>query len=118
MLLGDAAHRMQPHSGQGVSMALEDVFMLSRLLEAPSAPLSDVFHKFHRIRRPRIEKFYNDAVRNGDRRRKSGVWAQWFKELAVWAILWVSSLLNLHKWGFGQAYLVYDIDEVQISDEG
>jgi 2-polyprenyl-6-methoxyphenol hydroxylase-like FAD-dependent oxidoreductase len=81
ILLGDAAHRMQPHSGQGVSMALEDVFMLLRLLEAPSAPLPGVFDKLHQIRRPRVEKFYNDAASNRDRLRKSGVCAQWFKEL-------------------------------------
>ena len=117
ILLGDAAHAMQPHSGQGVSMALEDAFLLSRLLEAPFDELSDVFAKFGQIRRPRIEKFYNMAADNGDRRRKSGIWAQWFKELALWAFLWVFNNLNLQTWGFGQGDLVYDIDEVEIGDE-
>jgi 2-polyprenyl-6-methoxyphenol hydroxylase-like FAD-dependent oxidoreductase len=45
LLLGDAAHAMQPHSGQGVSMALHDPFLLSRLLEAssPTVSLSTLF---------------------------------------------------------------------------
>jgi 2-polyprenyl-6-methoxyphenol hydroxylase-like FAD-dependent oxidoreductase len=63
LLLGDAAHAMQPHSGQGVSMALEDAFLLSRLLEAssPTVSLSTLFEKFYSIRRPRVEKFYGYA---------------------------------------------------------
>jgi len=47
--------------------------------------------------------------------RKSNVWVQWYKELAIWVILWVFNLLNLQKVGLGQADLVYNIDEVKLN---
>ena len=114
LLLGDAAHAMQPHSGQGVSMALEDVFLLSRLLETPTATLVGVAEKFDEIRRPRIEKFYKAAAKNGDGRRKSNPWVLWFRELVLWVGLWVFTSLNLHTKGWGQKDLAYDIDEADI----
>jgi 2-polyprenyl-6-methoxyphenol hydroxylase-like FAD-dependent oxidoreductase len=116
LLLGDAAHAMQPHAGQGVSMAAEDVFLLLRLLEAPSLSLSDVFERFNRIRRPRVEKFFKLAERNGESRRRTGPLAQRLKELAAWTLISVSNSCNLQKWGGwqGQKDLVYDIDEVEI----
>ncbi|KIN05152.1 hypothetical protein OIDMADRAFT_39531 [Oidiodendron maius Zn] len=114
LLLGDAAHAMQPHAGQGTSLAMEDVFLLSRLLQVHSYTLSDVFGKFDEIRRPRVEKFYKLALINGERRKRTGPWAQWFKELAFWAAIWVLRSTNLHKWGFGQGDLVYDVDDVVI----
>ena len=56
LLLRDAAHAMSPHVGQGVSMALEDVFLLSRLLleaAASSSSLPATSDKFDKIRRSR-----------------------------------------------------------------
>jgi 2-polyprenyl-6-methoxyphenol hydroxylase-like FAD-dependent oxidoreductase len=114
LLLGDAAHAMQPHSGQGVSMALEDVFLLSRLLQTPSATLAGVSEKFNEIRRPRIEKFYKLAAKNGDERRKSNPWVLWFRELVIRVGLWVFTSLNLHRKAWWQSDLAYDIDEAEI----
>jgi 2-polyprenyl-6-methoxyphenol hydroxylase-like FAD-dependent oxidoreductase len=116
LLLGDAAHAMQPHAGQGVSMAVEDVFLLSRLLATPSLSLSDVFEKFDGIRRPRLEKFFKLAARNAESRKRTGPLTQRLKELATWALIGVSKSCDLSKWvdWQGQRDLVYDIDEVQI----
>ena len=114
LLLGDAAHAMQPHSGQGVSMALEDVFLLSRLLESSSATLPDMLGKFDEVRRPRVEKFYKFAAKNGDKRRKSSPWVLWFREFFLWVALWVVTRLNVHRRGWWQGDLAYDIDEVEI----
>lgn len=120
LLLGDAAHAMQPHVGQGVSMALEDAFMLSRLLlpETGTAfampSLGEVFSKFDEIRRPRIEKFHRLAADRGEQRKRTSEWAHWAKEMAFWAGLWVYSSLRLDRWGFGEGDLVYDIDEIEI----
>jgi 2-polyprenyl-6-methoxyphenol hydroxylase-like FAD-dependent oxidoreductase len=111
LLLGDAGHAMQPHAGQGVSMALEDVFLLSRLLGSPSLSLPDALLKFDQIRRPRVDKMYKTSARNGERRKKTGPWSQWFTEWTVWVGIYTYNLLNLYRWGLGQKDLVYDIDE-------
>jgi 2-polyprenyl-6-methoxyphenol hydroxylase-like FAD-dependent oxidoreductase len=114
LLLGDAAHAMQPHSGQGVSMALEDVFLFSRLLEVPSNTLPNVFKKFEKIRRPRIEKYHKQAAKAGDDRRRLGPWTSWFRDFVIWLGLLVFNALGLHRWGWSQRGLVYDIDDVKI----
>jgi 2-polyprenyl-6-methoxyphenol hydroxylase-like FAD-dependent oxidoreductase len=70
LLLGDAAHAMQPHLGQGTSMALEDVFLLSRLLESRPAKLDETFARYEQIRRPRVEKISQGATHTGNLRGK------------------------------------------------
>lgn len=114
LLLGDAAHAMQPHAGQGVSMALEDVFLLSRLLKAPSSSLPNIFLKFDQVRRPRVEKMYKTAARNGERRKKASPWGQWWMEWVVWIGILLYKGFNLHKWGIGQKDLVYDIENAKL----
>lgn len=116
LLLGDAAHAMQPHVGQGVSMGLEDVFLLSRLLQAasPEDPLSGMFEKFDRIRRPRIEKFYGYASQRVKDRKATSPWGQWMKEVLIWVVLRLIIWTSLHKMGIGERGLLYDINEVPI----
>ncbi|KAG0651203.1 Salicylate 1-monooxygenase [Hyphodiscus hymeniophilus] len=109
LLLGDAAHAMQPHAGQGISMALEDTFLLSRLLEDEIRSLDDVFEKFEKIRRPRVAEIANLAARNAQVRKRSGPWGLWFKEFGIWMYLWVSWAL-----GSEQKLLMYDVDREEI----
>ena len=53
-LMGDAAHAVGPHVGQGVSLALEDAFVLAKCLrDIPQA--SRAFSAFERLRRSRVE---------------------------------------------------------------
>ncbi|KAB8227193.1 FAD-dependent oxidoreductase [Aspergillus alliaceus] len=114
MLLGDAAHAMQPHAGQGVSMALEDTFLLARLLEDPSQSVEEAYKRFDEIRRPRVNEVYKLAARNVEVRKKTGPWGLWAKEVVVGAAFWVSWALGLEKRGNGQRHMVYDIDEQKI----
>jgi 2-polyprenyl-6-methoxyphenol hydroxylase-like FAD-dependent oxidoreductase len=114
ILLGDAGHAMEPHTGQGVSMELEDVFLLSRLLEAPYANLSDIFEKFDELRRPRIVKLYNLAAIQGINKKKYSSWALGFKEIVLRGLLWAIAGFEFFRRGFDEKHLPYDIDEVMI----
>ncbi|PYI05910.1 salicylate hydroxylase [Aspergillus sclerotiicarbonarius CBS 121057] len=115
VLLGDAAHAMQPHAGQGVSMALEDVFLLSRLLRDQERGLEDVFAKYEAIRRPRIMEISTLAAKNGRARRDVSSWRLWMKEYMAWATYGLYNRLGLESWGIGQRHLVYDIDQVEVA---
>jgi 2-polyprenyl-6-methoxyphenol hydroxylase-like FAD-dependent oxidoreductase len=96
-------------------MALEDTFLLSRLLEDPNRSLSDAFEKFDQIRRPRVDETAKLAARNVQIRKKTGPWGLWLKEQMIWMYSSVSSTLGMDtKWGSGQKHLVYDIDEAEV----
>lgn len=66
VLIGDAAHAVAPHSGQGASMALEDAQYLAKLLrEANGTPIEQVLSAFEQHRRPRTDKVIALGRRNG-----------------------------------------------------
>ncbi|KAF9482883.1 salicylate hydroxylase, partial [Pholiota conissans] len=55
LLLGDAAHAMTPHQGNGAGQAIEDAYILAHLLAhgiRSSAPTSSIAHVYDVIRRP------------------------------------------------------------------
>jgi 2-polyprenyl-6-methoxyphenol hydroxylase-like FAD-dependent oxidoreductase len=99
LLMGDAAHAMQPQAGQGTSMALEDVFVLSRVIKQnPDDPVKDIFRKYDEIRRPRITRIYTASEKNGALWTKTGPWGLWFRELMAWVVF---SLLQVFGWKRG-----------------
>ncbi len=59
VLVGDAAHAISPHAGQGVSLALEDAMCLANHLRNVSYP--DAFLAYQRDRQPRVEKIVAEA---------------------------------------------------------
>jgi salicylate hydroxylase len=66
LLIGDAAHAQLPHLGQGINQAVEDAFVLGRMLsKLPSADLphvSKMFGEYEQVRRQRT-----DVVQRGSR---------------------------------------------------
>lgn len=111
LLIGDAAHAMQPHAGQGTSMALEDVFLLSRLLEMPCGSMNDIFQKYEAIRRPRVQAIASASASRGEMRKTTGSMELKVKELAIWGGFWAYKVIGLQKWGIGmnQKDYAYDI---------
>ena len=67
-LLGDAAHPMLPHVGQGANQAIEDAVALATVLEgadAASAPAA--LQLYERVRRPHAAKVQGSSRVNGAR---------------------------------------------------
>jgi 2-polyprenyl-6-methoxyphenol hydroxylase-like FAD-dependent oxidoreductase len=54
LLMGDAAHAVAPHSGQGASMAIEDAVVLAACLDEQPEPAA-AFRRFEALRRQRVE---------------------------------------------------------------
>jgi 2-polyprenyl-6-methoxyphenol hydroxylase-like FAD-dependent oxidoreductase len=72
-LIGDAAHAVSPHSGQGASMALEDAFALVEALRAAPDSPAHALEAFERARRARVEKVVQMGRRSGDQKRKGPI---------------------------------------------
>ena len=65
-LLGDAAHAMLPHLGQGANQAIEDGVALSVLLEGRDpAEVPDIVQQYEKLRRVRTDIIQAEARKNG-----------------------------------------------------
>jgi salicylate hydroxylase len=65
-LLGDAAHAMLPHLGQGANQAVEDGVALAVLLEGKaSAEVPEILRGYERFRRVRTDVVQAEARQNG-----------------------------------------------------
>jgi salicylate hydroxylase len=65
-LLGDAAHAMLPHLGQGANQSIEDGITLATLLaRADDDSLPDVLLAYERLRRDRVAEVQSGARKNG-----------------------------------------------------
>jgi salicylate hydroxylase len=64
--LGDAAHAMLPHLGQGACQAIEDGVALSVLLERHDpADVPDILPQYEKMRRARTDVVQAEARKNG-----------------------------------------------------
>lgn len=69
-LLGDAAHPMLPHLGQGVNQAIEDATALSILLQAAAQgrlTIEQALQRYEALRHPRASMVQREARQNGRR---------------------------------------------------
>lgn len=116
VLVGDAAHAMSPHVGQGVSMALEDVFLLVRALGSvnSSSSLEDMLGRFECIRKPRVAKMAEKAASNARASKVKGPWEMMVTEWLLWAWSWKSWFFKALFLGLEEDDVAYDIDEVDL----
>jgi len=67
-LLGDAAHPMLPHLGQGANQAVEDSFALAAVLkDASAADVPAALRHYARVRRSRTDIVQANSRSNGER---------------------------------------------------
>lgn len=75
-LVGDAAHAMGPHSGQGGAMAMEDSIVLAKCLRDID-DIGEAFATYQEIRKERVEYVVDVTRRTGDAKEPPG----WFGRL-------------------------------------
>lgn len=66
-LIGDAAHAVGPHVGQGASLALEDAFVLAKCLRDLPDPAT-AFARFAGLRRERVERVLKASRQTGQQK--------------------------------------------------
>lgn len=106
-LIGDAAHAISPHTGQGASLALEDSAVLAKCLARyPDAELA--FSAFQELRRERITKIIAQARKIGKSKSKPNPVATFFRDI------FLKYFINLEKKKMDWVY-AYRVDEVKKS---
>jgi salicylate hydroxylase len=75
-LLGDAAHAMLPHIGQGACMAIEDGYVLADLVSQHPDNLNEALRLYERLRVPRTRRAVLEARARGKEMHLTSKWAQ------------------------------------------
>ena len=65
VLVGDAAHPMRPHLGQGGCQAIEDAAVLAHFMDLCPDPAT-AFTRFEAFRRPRVRALVRESRMIGD----------------------------------------------------
>ncbi|GAB4021619.1 FAD-dependent monooxygenase [Spirosoma migulaei] len=81
-LIGDAAHAIAPHIGQGASLALEDTIVLAKCIRDLPTPES-AFDKFQSLRQSRVHKIVKEARKVGDNKTVPNKFQQFFRDLLL-----------------------------------
>ncbi len=97
LLIGDAAHAISPHAGQGASLALEDAMLLGKLLRDSQGGHEQVFAQFVQQRRSRVERVIAEARRRGDGKQTLTPTAAWIRDRVVSVLACVSGA-RMNNW--------------------
>lgn len=65
ILIGDAAHAMAPHAGQGASTSMEDAMLLAKMLRDSQESYAQVFERFQHARQDRVNSIIEQARKYG-----------------------------------------------------
>jgi len=82
VLVGDAAHAVGPHAGQGASIAIEDAIVLAACIEAEAAN-GTAFARNERLRRGRVTEVVKQTARNGAQKRANSRLALMIRNLVL-----------------------------------
>ncbi|WP_045022772.1 FAD-dependent oxidoreductase [Agrobacterium arsenijevicii] len=82
VLLGDAAHAVGPHAGQGASMAIEDALVLAAAVEL-QGDFQAAFTRYESLRRPRVANVVRLTARNSSQKRTLGRWRMLMRDLLL-----------------------------------
>jgi 2-polyprenyl-6-methoxyphenol hydroxylase-like FAD-dependent oxidoreductase len=75
-LLGDSAHAMLPHIGQGACMAIEDGYALAEMVAQLPGDLNEALRQYERLRLPRTRRAVLEARARGKEMHLTSKWAQ------------------------------------------
>ena len=104
VLIGDAAHALQPSSGQGASMALEDAEVLARLLAHYLRQDCTNGHllaakQYSDMRIPRLKMVHKRAQQTAGMKQDMGI----MMEMVMYFFIWITSKQCCIIWRFLQA---------------
>jgi 2-polyprenyl-6-methoxyphenol hydroxylase-like FAD-dependent oxidoreductase len=71
VLVGDSAHAVGPHAGQGASMAIEDAMVLAACLAAETSSTA-AFSRYEKLRRGRVAEIVKQTSRNASQKSARG----------------------------------------------
>ncbi|KAF8559303.1 FAD/NAD(P)-binding domain-containing protein [Imleria badia] len=104
VLIGDAAHAMPPHSGQGASQALEDAgylaYLLRRQIESAVSETNEMdwtsaLARFRVDRQPRVNEIVDEANRRGSQKKDQSALVYLVKKWMMWIVF----LFMRESWG-------------------
>lgn len=100
-LIGDAAHGISPHIGQGASLALEDTVVIAGLLKLHT-DYKTAFEIFQSTRQPRVEKVIKSARKVGNTKTKTNPIAAWFRDRLIG--FFINKQIKQLDWIYGWTY--------------
>ncbi|KAJ7454655.1 hypothetical protein FB451DRAFT_1143984 [Mycena latifolia] len=108
LLLGDAAHAMPPHAGQGVSCAVEDAVALALLLKhyrvSHRFDVGDSLQRtakaYEVVRMPRVHKILDFAKHGGATKKKQSWWQEKMRDWILWVLCKLPESLNDANFGY------------------
>lgn len=106
-LIGDAAHGISPHIGQGASLALEDTVVIAEQLQL-NKECEAAFQAFQSERQPRVEKIIKNARKVGNTKTKTNPITAWFRDLFIG--FFISKQIKQLDWIYGWSYTSQDKD--------